>query len=364
MTEEAVLSTGPIYTPRPVLEVDGQTDDMIQTLLLSMDITESDHGLSAVELKFNNTATVNSQGNDYAFEYSDNDLLSLGKSMIIRAGDQNDPQELFRGVISGIEMLVHGGQQPRLIVLAEDALQRARLARRTRLHPAGTVSSIVRSVAAELGLNASVTGLDQNVDDQMQLNQSDLAFLRYMVKRFDGELQIVGDQLQVCPRADIRRNEITLELGSQLLSIRALADLSHQVSRVTYAGWDVAAGTEVESESNAGADLGPGRGRTGACFIENVFGERSEHLSHAGAENQAESQALVNAAYSERARKFVCAEGLSVGNPNIRVGTHVTLTGLGPRFNNTYYVTKTHHSFDTSRGYLTRFQAECAYLGG
>lgn len=363
MTEEVALSTGPIYAPSPIVEVDGQTNDMIQTLLLSMDITESESGLSAVELKFDNTATVNRQGNDYAFEYSDNDLLSLGKSIKIKTGDHNDPQELFQGVISGLEMVVEQGQQPRLIVLAEDALQLARLTRRTRLHPAGTVSSIVQSVAAELGLNASITGIDQNVDDQMQLNQSDLAFLRSLIKRFDGDLQIVGDQLQVSPRADIRRNEITLELGSQLLSVRVLADLSHQLNRITYAGWDVAAGQAVEVESNAGADLGPGSGRTGTYFMENVFGERSEHLSHICTENQAEAQTLVNAFYSERARKFVCAEGLSVGNPNIRVGSHATLTGIGPRFDNTYYVTKTHHSYDTSRGYQTRFQAECAYLG-
>ena len=363
MTEEAILTQSPIYTTHPVVEVDGQTDQMIQTLLTAMDLTESDQGLSALELQFENSATVNNQGNDYAFEYSDNDLLSLGKSISIRAGDHHDPQELFQGRISGLEMIVEADLQPKLIVLAEDALQKARLSRHTRLHGAGTVGSIAESIAADLGLNASVSGLDQAVDDQMQLNQSDLAFLRTLIRRFDAELQIVDDQLVIAPRRDIRRSELTLELGSQLLTARILADLSHQVNRVTYAGFDVEAGQEIQTESNASADLGPGRGQTGAQFLERAFGERSEHLAQLFAQNDTEAQALVNAAYSDRARRFVCAEGLAVGNPNIRVGTHVSLRGLGPRFDNTYYVTRTHHSFNTAQGYQTRFHAECAYLG-
>jgi phage protein D len=363
MTEEAILTPNRIYSPRPVVEVDRRIDEMIQTLLTDMDLTESDQGLSALELQFENSATVNGQGNDYAFEYSDNDLLSLGKLIILRAGDHHDPQELFKGRISGLEMVVEADLQPRLIVLAEDDLQKARLARHTRLHGAATVGSIAESIASGLGLRPQISGMDQQVDDQMQLNQSDLAFLRNLVRRFDAELQIVGDELVISPRSDIRRGEVTLELGSQLLQVRILADLSHQVSQVTYAGFDVEAGQAIQTESNAAADLGPGQGRTGAQFVEQAFGERSEHLAQLCAQNDSEGQALVNAAYSDRARRFVSAEGVAMGNPNIRVGSHVTLTGLGPRFDNTYYVTRTHHSYNTTQGYQTRFRAECAYLG-
>ena len=363
MTEEALLTESLLYSPHPIVEVDGEQDPMIQALLTGMDLTESDDGMAALELRFENTATVNNQGSDYAFEYSDNDLLSLGKSVTILAGDRNDPTELFRGRISGLEMVIGQDLQPNLVVLAEDALQKARLSRRTRLHNAGTVSSIARDIAAGLGLTPRITGLDDQVDDQMQLNQSDLAFLRSLAGRFDADLQIVDDELIIAPRTDTRRGEVSLELGSQLLRVRVLADLSHQVSCVTFAGFDAGAGQEIRTESNASADLGPGQGRTGAQLMEEVFGERCEHLSHRSAQNQSEAQALVNAAYSDRARRFVLAQGLAVGNPEIRVGSHVTLAGLGPRFDNTYYVTKTHHSFSTARGYQTRFDAECAFIG-
>lgn len=363
MSSELALSTNDIFISSPIVEVDGQVDDMVQTLLIGMDMTESEQGLSSMELKFINTATLEGRGNDFAFEYSDNDLLSIGKPIKVWTGDHNDPKEIFRGTISGIEMVIGGFREPRLHVLAEDALQKARLKRQTRLHHAGSIRSIIQPIFAELGLRTDISGMDQQVDAQLQFNESDLAFIRRILDRFDCDLKIAGDVLQMAPRSDIRHNEVTLEQGSQLLSVRILADLAHQASKITYAGWDVAAGREIKVESNVGADLGPGQGRSGDQLLKDAFGERSEHLSHAAAQNQSEAQALVNSNYSQRARKFVCAEGVAEGNPSIRMGTHLTLKGIGPRFENTYYVTKVRHHYNQSRGYRTMFHAECAFLG-
>lgn len=363
MTTETALTTNDIYVSYPLVEIDGEYNDMVQSLLVGMDMTESEHGMSAMELKFFNSATVENRGNDFAFEFSDNTLLSMGKPVRVMTGDHNDPQEIFQGVISGLEMVVKEDQQPILNVLAEDSLQKARLTRHTRLHSAGSVGSIVQAVATDLGLNANSTGLNQQVDDQLQFNESDLAFLRRLLKRYDAELQIVGDELQVSARSGIRRNEISLELNSQLRSVRILADLAHQVNSITFSGWEVAAGREIRVETDAGADLGPGQGTTGAQLIDSAFGERKEHLQHVSVQNQAEAQACVNAAYSQCARKFVCAEGIAVGNSNIRVGSHVTLVGVGPRFENTYYVTQARHHYNTADGYQTTFKAECAFLG-
>lgn len=363
MPNETALSTNDIFVSSPIVEVDGQVNDMVQTLMVGMDMTESEQGMSSLELKFINTATLEGRGNDLAFEYSDNDLLSIGKPIKVWTGDNNDPEEIFRGTISGLEMVIEEFKEPRLQVMAEDALQKARLTRHTRLHGAGTLRSIIQSIASGLNLRADITGMNQQVDAQLQFNESNLAFIRRILNRFDGEMQVVGDALQVAPRSDIRRNEITLEQGSQLLSVRILADLAHQASKITFAGWDVAAGREIKVEHNAAADLGPGQGKSGAQLLQDAFGERNEHLSHVGVQNQTEAQALVNGSYSQRARKFVCAEGVAEGNPGIRVGTHLTLNGIGPRFENTYYVTKVRHHYDLPQGYRTMFHAECAFLG-
>jgi phage protein D len=56
--------------------------------------------------------------------------------------------------------------------------------------------------------------------------------------------------------------------------------------------------------------------------------------------------------------------GTAEGNAALRVGTHVTLRGLGPRFDNVYYVTRACHRWDVASAYETDFEAECAFLGG
>ncbi|GAB4275710.1 MAG: hypothetical protein Kow0092_31370 [Deferrisomatales bacterium] len=364
MRPEPILATNLLYAARPTVEVEGRVHPVVQELLVGMEVEEAEGGMAALELRFANTATVERRGVDYAFEFSDVDLLSLGRPIRVSAGDEADPQEIFRGVISGVEFVAERDRQPELAVLAEDALQRARLARRTALHEAGTLADLVEAVASRLGLRATVDGLRTSVGAQMQLNESDLAFLRRILDRYDADLQVVGEELRVAPRDQVRRSAVTLELGSQLRSVRALADLAQQTTRVTFSGWDPAQGRPIQVRSGSAGGLGPGTGRTGAQLLTEAFGERSEHLGNRAARDEAEAQALVDARFAQRARRFVRVEACAEGNPALRVGAHVTLAGLGPRFDNTYYLTRVRHRYGGADGYQTEFEGECAYFGG
>jgi phage protein D len=91
---------------------------------------------------------------------------------------------------------------------------------------------------------------------------------------------------------------------------------------------------------------------------------RPENLGHLTVSSQDEADALAEAAFDRRARRFVVARGVTEGNPDLRVGVHLTLTGIGERFANDFYVVETRHCFDLDAGYHTEFTGECAYLGG
>ncbi|MFA6010999.1 MAG: hypothetical protein WC799_13525 [Desulfobacteraceae bacterium] len=49
--------------------------------------------------------------------------------------------------------------------------------------------------------------------------------------------------------------------------------------------------------------------------------------------------------------------GQTDGNPDIQTGTSIFVTGVGQRYSRTYRVTKTLHTFDSSKGYKTQFTA-------
>ena len=357
---ETALSDLAVYTARPTVRIAERDELRVTELLIGMEMRESEGGLSALELRLSNVASLADGDSELAFE--DEKSVRLGARISIYSGEEAEPREIFSGVVTGLEAEFPGGQPPELVVLAEDALQAARLARRTTVHRQVSLASLAREVAERVGLKPVITGLSDGLGDWVQLNESDLAFLRRLLRRHDGDVQVVGKELHVSARGDVRRNEVALELHSQLRQVRMIADLADQVTEVTVSGWDAATGKRVSATSR-GSQPGPGSGRSGPRLLRDTFGERSEHLGHLAVVDQDDAQALADAAIDRRARRFVRVEGTAEGNPALRVGSHVALKGISRRFDNTYYVTSAVHRFDTKRGYETDFEAEGAFLG-
>jgi len=220
MTEpaEAPLAETGVYQVRPLIEIGDERQPIVQTLLSEMVLNEAEGGLSSLELRLRNSASVGQDGAAEPFEDEQTSHVALGSPVKVFGGDETDPIELFRGTITGLEYVREEGEDPHLIVLAEDSLQAARMSRRTRLHSAGPVRDMVETVAGDLGLSPVITELTDEVDDQMQVNETDLAFLRRLLGRFDADLQIVGDELQVSPRSEVARGDIVLEFNGQLIS--------------------------------------------------------------------------------------------------------------------------------------------------
>lgn len=358
---EPTLSQLAVYSAAPTVQVDHQAYAKVTELILAMQMSEREGGMSFLELRLSNVASDPDGGADFAFE--DGSILGLGGAISVHAGDENSPTEIFSGVITGLEADFPADGAPELVVLAEDALQGARRSRRTATHEDTTLAALAGALASSLSLTPVITGLGDNIGTQVQLNETDLGFLRRLLARYDADLQVVGTELHVSPRGEVNRGVVELQLHSQLQQARVTADLADQVTETTVTGWDPIRGERI-SVSGAGADLGPGTGRAGSSVLRDTIGERSQHVGHPVVTTEAEGRALADATFDARARRFLFLEGIAEGNPALRVGCLVRITGMGPRFDNTYYVTSADHSYDLQRGYRTGFEACCAFWGG
>lgn len=349
-----------VFTARPTFRLDGTEHERLAALVTSMVMTEQEGGLSSLELRLANSASISDGSAEYAFDAGGE--LDFGKELVVGAGDSLAPVEIFRGLVTGLEGVFSEDAPPELIVLAEDALQKLRCRRRTKTYDDQSLSDIVGAVARDHALTPTIDGLGENFGTQVQLNETDLGFLRRLLARVDADLQIVGTELHVSPRAQVRRGQLDLALGRELKSARVLSDLAHQVTRSTAKGWDVGSGQPLDGD---GADnaLGPGAGGKGSDAFRAAFSDRTQHSGQFYGFNQDEVDAVATTVRNRRARRFLRLQGVTTGTPAMRVGTHVEVSGISAWFNNTYYVTSVRHLFDLTEGYRTEFEAQCAFRG-
>jgi phage protein D len=357
---EPILSHDAVVFARPTVRVNGQEYPLVTELMQSMEVKEHEGGMSALELRVSNVASRDDNSSTLAFE--DDQILKLGAQIAVYGGETQAPQEIFRGTITALEADFPGSPPPELLVLAEDVFQRARMSRRTKVWQNSSIADVANAVAGQLNLTPDVTGLTDSFPVLVQFNESDLAFLRRLLARADADMQVVGDQMVVAARKDIDRGSIDLKLFSELRRARVIADLAHQVTEVTVTGWDVKHGSRI-STTSTGSYLQPGTGKKGADVLQDSLGKRSEHVGDPGVASTSEAQALADAIFDRRSRPFICVEGTVQGNPALRVGAQVNLSGLGGRFSNSYFVTRCRHKFDVNDGYSTDFEAECPFLG-
>jgi uncharacterized protein len=195
----------------------------------------------------------------------------------------------------------------------------------------------------------------------VQLNESDLSFLRRLASRLDVSLQVVGDELQVAVFGAEARNNLELRLNDKLLSVRITADLAEQVKEICVSGYDSAKGSATHQSATTGS-LGPGQGQNGFSLVETAINAGGkENLGHFGEMTEMEAKSMSTAAFARRARHFVKATGLAEGNAALRVGTWLTLKRVNPMFEGEYVVREARHEFSLKTGYTTSFSAHSAF---
>ena len=348
------------FIATPTISIDGKVRDRVAELLVEMTVVERDDGLSTLELRLTDFATDRSGAGVTVFIREES--IKLGADITVQAGETGAQRTIFEGTITALESAHTKADAPQLVILAEDALQQARMTRRTTVYEKLTISDISTRIAVNMGLQVDTIDIGDDPTTQVQLNESDLGFLRRILERNDCVLGVSGKLLKISKRGDRQENTVQLRMHQELQRARVLADLAHQVSSVTVSGWDETQGKRV-SASSQGTSFGPGAGRKGADFLVRTIGDRAEHFGHLAAATDTEAKAIADAAYNERARRFVTAEATTAGDSRIRVGVHVEMSGLGDLFDNTYMVTSATHQYDLTNGYRTSFEAECAFLG-
>jgi len=352
-----------LFSARPTIRIDGNIQQLLaDENLLSLLVEETTLGLFRCEANFKNWGASNGA---VGFVYFDRKILDFGKAFSVEFGPPGLSGPVFAGRITGIEAHYPAAQIPEILVLAEDRLQDLRMERRTRSFENVSDADIIRKIASQHGLTAQIDADGPTYKVLVQLNQSDLAFLRERAAAIDAELWIDNRTLYAQVRARRNAGAVSLTYGKDLLEFSVLADLAHQRSLVRVTGWSVADKAAIDAQADQGAISAElAGGRSGSAVLAQALAPHQEGVARATPLTQQEAQAIAEARYRTRARGFVRGTGVVDGNVKVRVGASVTLAGLGPFFDGPYYVASARHSFSLSDGFRTTFDAERPGIGG
>jgi phage protein D len=354
MPPVAPLLTG----ARPDIIVDRQTRPRLGEGLLDLLVEETIEGLYRAEATFGNWGDA---GGRTDFLYFGRDVLEFGKDFEIRREDS----VLFKGKIYALEARFKEAEAPSITVLAEDVLQDFRMKRRTRSFEEQSDADVVRQIASDYGLSADVD-LDGPAHKALvQLNQSDLAFLRERARALGAEVWVSDRTLSVKKRESREGEPVPLTYQNQLLEFRVIADLSGQATSWNVSGWDVAAKESVSEEATESAiSAEASNGESGPAILNRAFGERKQWVAHAAPVATPEARASVDAWFKMSARRFVRGTGVALpARAPLRAGGRADISGLGPLFSGEYYVTAVQHRYDMAGGFRTEFTAERPWLG-
>lgn len=158
---------------------------------------------------------------------------------------------------------------------------------------------------------------------------------------------------------------MTLTYGHRLYDFSVNADLAHQRTSLVVSGWDVdLKETIAHSVDDSILQSELKGGVSGGQLLNRAFGQRKDSVVHQVTFSEIEAQHAAEARYRRISRRFLTGQGIAEGDGRIRAGTHLTIEGLGPLFEGTYYVSEVTHIFDQEKGYRTHFQVERPWLGG
>ena len=290
--------------------------------------------------------------NDPALEWVDHASLAVGTELEVLLGPENDRQRIGIGEIVALELEQRPGTS-RVVVQAFDRSHRLHRGRRVRTFQEMSDGDVVSRIASDAGLQTEIDGADAQHAYLIQDNQTDYAFLAERALLTGLELSVDDETIRFKkPAAD--GTPVELAWNSGLLSFSVRLTAADQVSEVEVRGWDPSqkqAITSTVSDSEAAPRIGADANQ----IRSSAFGQATALVTDRPVRDTSEAEALGQAALDHLTSAIVRADGTAYGNPAIRAGAQVKVSGLGQRLSGTYDVTSTVHTVVPGVGYETRF---------
>jgi phage protein D len=292
---------------------------------------------------------------DPDFQLVDGTLFDVGVKieLTFAAASSSSPGNGFSGEVATIAPQFEG-EGCVLVVRGYDVSHKLNRSRRTRTFQDMTASDIASKIVGEAGLTADVQPTRDVYPFEQQSNETDWDYLWRLATRVSYELACTDGKIRFRPPGTSAGPPVKLEWGQDLRAFHPRATAIAQVEKVTVSGWDPKAKRRVSADAQTAkldSSIGLQRDK-----VSQGLGGGTITVSDQIVTSQGEADALAQSTLDRLANAWLEAEGVSRGNPMIRAGSKIQITGVGTRFGGEYLVTKSTHVMRGHKGYETEFE--------
>ncbi|WP_433522282.1 VgrG-related protein [Nocardia pseudovaccinii] len=279
----------------------------------------------------------------------------------VASNEANTPVPLLSAEVTAIEK-EFDGTGTFTTVRGLDKSHRLQRGRRVTGFEHMSAADVARRIASDAGVDIGKIAAGGPVLEQIsQGNVSDWELLRQLAADSGVEVAVTDGKLDFgkpttagnAPRTEAKATEdpLVLELGRNVLRLRAIVTSADQVPGVQVRGWDVTRKKAVVADAPAKTVTAENGVRPDD--LASLFKAPKLVGAQAPYGTQGEVDVACKALAEQVASGFAELEAVLRGNPKVRAGTAVALANAGKPFEGKYTVTASRHTFDPETGYTT-----------
>ena len=355
-----------LHTFRLTLKIDGQNlADDVFALVEEAVVDARLHLPAMFEIHFNDI---------------DGDVLEKSKAKVGSAIEISSTavgaaavKPLFKGEITAFEGDYHERGR-RVVLRGYDVAHRLQRGRYTRTWENATDSDIAKKIAREHNIQpGKIDDTTIQYEHVSQAATSDWDFLKARARKCGRELTVTDGKLNFAkptpasgaPSAGRLTSEDPLQLvfGQSLLNFRPRLTAGDQVTKVAVRGWDIALKKEAVGQTNGATKAAAPAGGDTPSAIANKVGSTAPYTAvEIPVEKANVATNVAEALAEEIASAFFEADGVALGDPGLKAGAAVSISGengVSSKFAGKYVLSHVCHVFDftgTGLAYTTRFE--------
>jgi phage protein D len=300
------------------------------------------------------TMFINSYIHDEAARAVDNQPFKIGTKLVVKAGAIGDPAPttvVYDGEVVAVDAdFGHGGIT--VGVRAYDIGHKLMRTRKVRVFQKQKISDAVSTILGENGLSAKVQSTTERLDWFQQDNETDWDFIWRHARAIGYWLLIEGTTGHFVKAGETPgKKTIEVTWPDTIASFHPRVTGAQQVEKVTARAWDpmrkqafVTTAATAEPLSKIGLERKK---------VSTALRGGSIHISNSSATSQGEVTELAKATLNRISTAYVEADAQIPGNPQVKAGVTLKVSGVGQQFSGEYLCGEVRHvlsgggSFDT-----------------